>query len=1526
MRLIKSPQSILVKISAIIIALYILIISTSILISTIFFFSINSSKDLIEKLLYKYTNYNIQLNNINTKINNDFLPELSIKKLSITNPKDLSNQLQINNIKLVFSYASFWHLFPIFKEIVVDDTNLLLIKDKNRLLLNGFLLNSNINNKQEFDIERYLLRHSLIKISHLNFKFIDTTEQIPNIQINNIDFILSNRYFKKHTLNLTIPDIMPNNDNLNINLLWSNNKLSNFMHLQNAELNIKTLSNKQSNNANNNLVDKLNNKLNTLGHPVYQEFHTLVELLYSNFDDTQNNQTNNHKIQQTQKKSSQANFLINIKIHDGQISKFFAKINYTNLFIKIKQKFLINTLSANINVLPDPNNIKQLLIDSSNINLKLNNYNILQDYSIHGFIDKTNYAGQIYLDKLNLSNISHLYNIFSNNVAPQNLSYQLNGIINNPNILWHVKNHKLSSYDLNANIQNLSFINNDNNNNRNNKQVTQIASMPEIFGLNAQINYSHELVNNHADATILLNMQNGYFKDKKIFLIPYEFKNLNIKLNLDTQLDQNKQLIFLKLKIPSGIITTKDFSASLDGEYTLNKQNIQKHGLLQLNANLDTIMANKVANYLPIEISTSVHKWLNMAIQNGEANNAKLVFDGYLSDFPFSQNNGKFFIEAKLKDITLKYADDWQELNKINGIFKIRNHQIIIDADKLLANNNLVTSCHVIIPDMTSSKAYLIAQAQSFASTHNFLKYLEHTPLNKILDNLPTNVTATGNGKLKLQLIVPFDSVEHNTKVTGDYQFINNKLIFTNLPVPTISNLNGNLHFTQNSIDTQNTNFNALDSNLKLKITTNLTPTNTTNNINFHLHSDKLNYQQLNLFYLPSFNNLLIGNANTDIVFFIAPNTVGFKNLKLTTDVNDVHFLLPSPFMHDETMLSDSKHTKLELELYNNQNLFDVYFNYLDRNLNINSKIILDHSGKLLNANFDINDQLLNSNDINNNNINGNSKSNTSTNVTTTSSSLTTTIPKIKINLNTTSFNVLTWIDAIKKIFISNNTTANNTTANNTTANNIDSQQIKQKNITPNYTSLLKQELPSIKLNINTNTLILDNNNYSNAKLLIDTIAPNNNYNSINNVINFSLDATDVKGSGSYHLNDNILKLNIKQLHLNKSRTISQLTTSVVNDNNNNVNNPNSDNKKNFTYPPECNDILTIPNESQTIKLIIADNQAKACYLALHKLRKLFVHNQTTKDHTNSVANDDSSNNSNNNNIPNTFININNLLYDKFNLGKFMLDIQAKDNNVLFNNGSMINDLVELKFNGMTYCTQCSIPDNFTSLKTEFNFNNFGEFLNQIGIDNIIKKGKGSVVIRSQWNGNLDDFNIKDSIAHITMDLNSGEFLKTQNNSIINNVIGIITLQTLTQLIKLDFASLFNSGFIFEKLSINAYLINNILAIKELTMIGTQAIVKIYGNINLSNNQLNLYLSVTPHLDTSTAIATAIATVPTGIGPAVVGASYAVDWLLGKPFNKLFTFSYHVTGDLTAPILNVINIRKQITNNVGSTITDTLNR
>ena len=87
-------------------------------------------------------------------------------------------------------------------------------------------------------------------------------------------------------------------------------------------------------------------------------------------------------------------------------------------------------------------------------------------------------------------------------------------------------------------------------------------------------------------------------------------------------------------------------------------------------------------------------------------------------------------------------------------------------------------------------------------------------------------------------------------------------------------------------------------------------------------------------------------------------------------------------------------------------------------------------------------------------------------------------------------------------------------------------------------------------------------------------------------------------------------------------------------------------------------------------------------------------------------------------------------------------------------------------------------------------------------------------------------------------------------------------------------------------------------------MDGTLATVSGHGNINLTTNSLDLYLSVTPHLGTGVAVGAAIATGPLGIiiGPAV----YITEFVLKQPINKLFTFSYRVTGTLQKPTLTQI--------------------
>ena len=101
-------------------------------------------------------------------------------------------------------------------------------------------------------------------------------------------------------------------------------------------------------------------------------------------------------------------------------------------------------------------------------------------------------------------------------------------------------------------------------------------------------------------------------------------------------------------------------------------------------------------------------------------------------------------------------------------------------------------------------------------------------------------------------------------------------------------------------------------------------------------------------------------------------------------------------------------------------------------------------------------------------------------------------------------------------------------------------------------------------------------------------------------------------------------------------------------------------------------------------------------------------------------------------------------------------------------------------------------------------------------------------------------------------------------------------------------------------------------------MQGPLASVKINGDINLWTEQVKLHLIVIPHLGASVAVGAAVVTGPAGlvVGPAV----YAAEWVLGQPFNKLFSFSFHVTGSLDKPDIEKEDLTKQLVKNVNSTI------
>ena len=284
--------------------------------------------------------------------------------------------------------------------------------------------------------------------------------------------------------------------------------------------------------------------------------------------------------------------------------------------------------------------------------------------------------------------------------------------------------------------------------------------------------------------------------------------------------------------------------------------------------------------------------------------------------------------------------------------------------------------------------------------------------------------------------------------------------------------------------------------------------------------------------------------------------------------------------------------------------------------------------------------------------------------------------------------------------------------------------------------------------------------------------------------------------------------------------------------------------------------------------------------------------------------------------FPNTNLSIDHFYYENHNLGKFHVSLIPANRDLLIKHGVLGDSASTLTFDGVNFCSECSADKALVDLKTHMKINDLGQLLENLNYGKVIYKGHGSVDAAIQWNGQIQDFDLKNVVAAINIDVKDGKFLKVDTGNVIGQLLGLINLQTITNLVTLDFGQIFSNGFYFNHLKIQAYLRNSSIDLKSMSMNGPLAIVNSNGIIDLGNDKLDLSLTVIPHLGTSVAIGAAVAT----LNPVVGLATYAAEWALDEPFNKLFTFSFEITGTLEKPIVTKKTVSHQIINNVNSTV------
>ncbi len=207
---------------------------------------------------------------------------------------------------------------------------------------------------------------------------------------------------------------------------------------------------------------------------------------------------------------------------------------------------------------------------------------------------------------------------------------------------------------------------------------------------------------------------------------------------------------------------------------------------------------------------------------------------------------------------------------------------------------------------------------------------------------------------------------------------------------------------------------------------------------------------------------------------------------------------------------------------------------------------------------------------------------------------------------------------------------------------------------------------------------------------------------------------------------------------------------------------------------------------------------------------------------------------------------------------------------------------------------------NRTQLIFDDNISNLGGLLDRLAIHKLIRNGNGHLKGQLSWDGTPLGFNTESFDGNVSLSFNKGEILKIDPGAGAK-LLSLLTLQSLTRFLTLDFRDFYSKGFAFDTIQGDSSIEDGLMKLKELTIVGAGATVVTKGDINIRKETQDLSVLVLPDVNSlGASIALTIANPIAGIG------SFLAQLVLKDPLSKLFSFEYHVTGTWSDPVVTKV--------------------
>jgi uncharacterized protein (TIGR02099 family) len=202
---------------------------------------------------------------------------------------------------------------------------------------------------------------------------------------------------------------------------------------------------------------------------------------------------------------------------------------------------------------------------------------------------------------------------------------------------------------------------------------------------------------------------------------------------------------------------------------------------------------------------------------------------------------------------------------------------------------------------------------------------------------------------------------------------------------------------------------------------------------------------------------------------------------------------------------------------------------------------------------------------------------------------------------------------------------------------------------------------------------------------------------------------------------------------------------------------------------------------------------------------------------------------------------------------------------------------------------------NRTSLTFALDIVDAGKLLDRFGFVDTVRRGKGKLSGDIAWNGLPYALDIPSLSGQLNLNVESGQFLKQDPGAA--KLLGVLSLQALPRLLKLDFRDVFSEGLAFDGITANAQIMNGLLKTDNLKMHGVAATVLMDGTADIANETSNLHVVVIPEFNLGTGpLVYALA-----VNPVIGIGGFLAQLFLRAPMMKALTYQMKITGPWKSP-------------------------